>query len=138
MTLFIGVENNSYSSEKIFSSEKIVQTMFNFKVYYSIKEGQAQSALSDLQMYEDQKEVYRKKIEELGNLVMELDPVADDYDEKFIKYSDRTELMNKRLDGITQKIKELSDNKLQAERAICNQIVDKVRARKKCLDKGTL
>ena len=138
MTLFIGVENNSFSSSLLFSNDKIVQTIFKFKVYYSIKEGQAQSALSDFEVYENQKEEYREKIDELVKLVEELDPSADDYEEKLTKYNNRAELMNERMKELTKKIAELSSNKLQAERDACNQIVDTMRSRKKCLSEGAM
>lgn len=128
MSLFIGVENNAYSSEKFFTSEKIVQTIFVFKVFYSIKEGQAQSALNDLQMYEDQKEIFRKKIEEFTRLADELDINDDDYDAKFTKLIDRAERLNDRMDAITEKIAKLTADKLAADRAHCNQLVDRMRA----------
>lgn len=127
MTLFIGVENNAYSSSKFFSSEKIVQTIFVFKVYYSIKEGQTQSALSDLQVYEDQKQAFRQKIEQLNEQVDKLDIMDDDYEAKFQKLMDRAELLNQRMDVITDKIKKLSADRIMEDRIICNQLVEKMR-----------
>ncbi|GEM_PF-5162090 len=79
MTLFIGVENNSFSNKKFFTNESIIQTIFVFKVCYSIQEGKQQSALNNLQVYEDQKQRYRKIIEKLGQKEMELDIDDEDY-----------------------------------------------------------
>lgn len=107
MTLFIGVENNAFSSQKFFSKEKIVQTIFVFKVYYSLQEGKTQSALSDLQVYEDQKQVFRKKIEILAKMVEELDPLDDAFEEKYTKLVNRSELMNQRLEAISKRIADL-------------------------------
>lgn len=130
MTLFIGVENNSFSSVKFFSAERIVQTIFTFKVYYSIKEGQAQSALSDLQVYEDQKEIFRRQIEEIGNKMETLDPLDDNYEAYLQKFGNRLELLNNRLEAISEKVKQLTKNKLQEELTACNKIVDKMKIRR--------
>lgn len=130
MTMFIGVENNAYTSESFLKSEKIIQTLFVFKVCYSIEEGKKQSSLSDLQMYEDQKERFRKIIEALGEKEMELDLDDPDYDEKFNKLADRAELMNKRLDTITKKISELDALKLEEDRMTCKQIVERMQAKR--------
>lgn len=128
MTLFIGVENNSYSSQSFFNNDKIIQTIFVFKVYYSIQEGKAQSTLNDLQMYEDQKQVFRNKIEELSRLVEELDPVADDFEEQYTKLVNRSELMNKRLDDIGQKIAALTADKIQQEKISVARTMERIRS----------
>lgn len=127
MTLFIGVENNAYSSAKFFSNEKIIQTIFVFKVCYSIKEGQAQSALSDLQLYEDQKAIFRKKIEQLNDQIDRLDVTDENYEKEFTKLMNRAELMNNRMEAITEKIKKLSAEKIMEDQIICNQIVERIR-----------
>ena len=90
MTLFIGVENNSYSSKQFFRDEKIIQTLFVFRVFYSIKEGVSQSKLTDLQLYEDQKEIY--------------DP---SFAENIIKYENTADIMYQRLEKLNSKIDEL-------------------------------
>ncbi|MCH5345324.1 MAG: hypothetical protein J1E64_14955 [Acetatifactor sp.] len=128
MTLFIGVENNSYSSKNFFTNEKIIQTIFVFKVYYSIQEGKAQSTLSDLQMYEDQKQVFRNKIEEFAKMVEKLDPMADDFEEQYTKLMNRSELMNQRLDDIGQKIAALSADKLQQEKISVARTMERIRS----------
>lgn len=127
MTLFIGVENNSFSSQNFFSNETIIQTIFVFKVCYSIQEGKRQSALSDLQVYEDQKERYRKTIEKLGQKEMELDIEADDYLEKFNQLEDTVKLLSERLKEITGKISELMAIQLAQDNAACNRILEQMR-----------
>lgn len=130
MTMFIGVENNSFSSQSFLKEEKIIQTIFVFKVCYSIAEGKQQSALSDLQVYEDLKERFRKIIDALGEKVSELDINEPDYDEKFNKLADRMELMSKQMDKITQKIKELSSLQLEQDKDACRQIVERMREKR--------
>lgn len=127
MTLFIGVENNSFSNKKFFSSESIVQTIFVFKVCYSIQEGKRQSALSDLQVYEDQKQRYRMTIEKLGKKEMELDTDAEDYLENFTKLENMIELMAGKLKGITAKISELMTLQLAQDNAACDRILEQMR-----------
>lgn len=127
MTLFIGVENNSFSNKKFFSSESIVQTIFVFKVCYSIQEGKRQSALSDLQVYEDQKQRYRMTIEKLGEKEMELDTDAEDYLENFTKLENMIELMTGKLKGITAKISELMTLQLAQDNAACDRILEQMR-----------
>lgn len=107
MTLFIGVENNSYSSKQFFTDEKIIQTLFVFRVFYSIKEGVSQSKLTDLQLYEDQKEIYRRKIATFGKLMDNLDPTAPDFTENIIKYENTADIMYQRLEKLNSKIEEL-------------------------------
>ncbi len=126
MTLFVGVENNSFSSSGFLRSENIIQTIFVFKVYYSIKEGQAQSSLSDLQLYEDQKETYRRIIAEINKLIENLDVSSDDFEELSAKYEERADRMYERLDKINEKIKELTAYKLEAEKAACAQLVENI------------
>ncbi len=130
MTMFIGVENNAYTSASFLKNEKIIQTLFVFKVCYSITEGKQQSALSDLQMYEDQKERFRKIIERLGDKEMELNMNDPDYDEKFNKLADRVELMTKRMDVITKKISELTNLKLGEDKMACQQLVEHMQAKR--------
>lgn len=130
MTMFIGVENNAYTSSSFLKSEKIIQTLFVFKVCYSIAEGKQQSALSDLQMYEDQKQRFREIINQLGDKEMELDIDDPDYDEKFNKLADRVELMTKRMDVITQKIGELTNLKLEEDKMACRQLVEHMQAKR--------
>lgn len=129
MTLFIGVENNAYTNSKFLSSEKIIQTIFVFKVFYSIKEGEAQSKLSDLQLYEDQKQLYRNKIGDIDALVDSLDIKDADYEEKFTKYMDMAERMGQRMDKITEKIKQLANDKAEADHLYCKQVLRRIRAR---------
>lgn len=73
---------------------------------YFIKEGQKQSSLSDLQLYEDQKNVFRKQIDEFNHLIEELNPLDESYVEKVTKYMDLADLMNRRMDSISEKIKQ--------------------------------
>lgn len=134
MTLFIGVENNSYSATGFFSNEKIIQTIFVFKICYSIAEGKQQSALSDLEMYENQKQRFRKIIEELGRREMELDIDDEDYEEKFNQLENRTELMTGRLETITKKISKLTADKLAEDNEACNLIVQQMHIRRLGLD----
>lgn len=133
MTMFIGVENNAYTSSSFLKNEKIIQTLFVFKVCYSIEEGKKQSALSDLQMYEDQKERFRKIIEALGEKESALDLDDPDYDEKFNKLADRVELMTNRMDVITKKISELTTMRLEADRMACRQIVEQMQTKRLAL-----
>ena len=107
MTLFIGVENNSYSSKQFFRDEKIIQTLFVFRVFYSIKEGVSQSKLTDLQLYEDQKEIYRRKIATFGKLMDNLDPTDPSFAENIIKYENTADIMYQRLEKLNSKIDEL-------------------------------
>lgn len=130
MTMFIGVENNSFSSQSFLKNEKIIQTIFVFKVCYSIAEGKQQSALSDLQMYEDQKARFRKIIEDLGKKEIELELDDPDYDEKFNKLESRAELMLRHLDVITQKIRELNSLQLEQDKADCKQIVERMQVKR--------
>lgn len=133
MTMFIGVENNAYTSSSFLKNEKIIQTLFVFKVCYSIEEGKKQSSLSDLQMYEDQKERFRKIIEALGEKELALDLDDPDYDEKFNKLADRAELMAKHMDLITKKISELNTMRLEADRMACQQIVEQMQTKRLAL-----
>lgn len=126
MTLFIGVENNFFSNKKFFASESIVQTIFVFKVCYSIQEGKQQSALSDLQVYEDQKQMYRKTIEKLGKKEMELDMDAEDYIENLTKLENMVDLMTRRLKEITAKISELMTLQLSQDNAVCDRILERM------------
>lgn len=126
MTLFIGVENNSFSNKKFFTSESIVQTIFVFKVCYSIQEGKRQSALSDLQVYEDQKQRYRKTIEKLGKKEMELDIDAEDYMESLLKLENMVDLLTRRLKEITAKISELTAIQLAQDNAACDSILEQM------------
>ena len=107
MTLFIGVENNAYSSKQFFTDEKIIQTLFVFRVFYSIKEGVSQSKLTDLQLYEDQKEIYRRKIAIFGKLMDRLDPTDPSFTENIIKYENTADIMYQRLEKLNSKIEEL-------------------------------
>lgn len=127
MTLFVGVENNTYSNKKFFESETIIQTIFVFRVCYSIIEGAKQSALSDLELYEDQKTTFRSKIEQLNKMIEELDVTSENYDAEFIRYMNRADLMNDRLTAITKKIKQLSNNKIDKEQELCNNIIKNMR-----------
>lgn len=133
MTMFIGVENNAFSSKNFLKSQKIIQTLFVFKVCYSIDEGKKQSALSDLELYEDQKERFRKIIQALGEKEMELDLDDPDYDEKFNKLEDRADLMSRRMDAITKRLSELNALKLEQEREECRQIVMRMHTRRDAL-----
>lgn len=128
MTLFVGVENNSFSSKNFLTEEKIIQTIFVFQVYYSIQEGKEQSTLSDLQMYEDQKQGYRDKIEELVKMIEELDPSADDFEEQCIKLENRSDLMSKRLEDIAQKIAALTANQLQQDKISVDRAIESIRS----------
>ncbi len=139
MTLFIGVENNSFSNKKFFFSESIVQTIFVFKVCYSIQEGKRQSALSDLQVYEDQKQRYRKTIEKLGKKEMELDIEAEDYLESLLKLENMVDLLTRRLKEITAKISELTALQLAQDNAACDGILKHMHAARfelACICKG--
>lgn len=122
MIMFIGVENNAFSAQSFFKDEKIIQTIFVFKVCYSIKEGAAQSALSDLQAYEDQKATYRSSIAKLLNKLHDLDVTSDDYDEQEQKYSARLEEMNERLQKLNEKISSLQTNALKKDQAFCEDV----------------
>ncbi len=128
MTLFIGVENNAFSTKKFFTNESIIQTIFVFKVCYSIQEGKQQSALNDLQVYEDQKQRYRKTIEKLGQKQMELDIDDEDYIENFNKLENIVKLMNDRMKEITSKISELTNLQLAQDKAACDQVLARMQA----------
>lgn len=130
MTMFIGVENNSFSTSSFLSSERIIQTIFVFKVCYSIAEGRQQSILSDLEMYENQKQRFRKIIEELGRKEEELDIEDENYEEKLIKLENRVKLMNKRLAKITKRISELTANELAEVNEACDLIVQRMHSRR--------
>lgn len=130
MTLFIGVENNSFSADSFFKNEKIIQTIFVYRVCYSIKEGQAQSALSDLQAYEDQKEAYRKKIEQLNQKLEQLDVMSDDYLEQEQKCSDILNLMNTRMEQLTEKVKALVANSLKRDQELCQSVRKRLMSRR--------
>lgn len=108
MSLFIGVLNCAYINKKFFDSDKIVQTIYVFKVYYSIEEGVAESKLSDLQSYENQKSRFRKLIEENEKRLNNIDFSSDDFEEQLVKIENVTDLLTKRLESIGQKIIKLS------------------------------
>lgn len=110
MTLFIGVVNNSYSRKDFFRNETIVQSMFVFKVYYSIKEGQTVTKLNDLEAYENLKVKYRQQIDKISVVIGELDFMADDYFDKLNRYSSIVDIMNGKLKEINNRIAELSDS----------------------------
>lgn len=140
LSLFIGVANNAYSNQSFFSKEKIIQTYFVFKVYYSIKEGQSISKLNDLEVYENQKESFRRAIENINKVVMELDVTQDDYLEQLTKYDDIATVLNSRLQKIGDMITELSpsDGGANLKGAApdpvllqCNQIRHEISYRKK-------
>lgn len=128
MTLFIGVENNAYSSKGFLKSDEIVQTIFVYKVYYSIEEGKAQSALSDLQMYEDQKTAFRKQIEAVTQEISELDPAKKNFKNKLIQYKDNISLLEDCLDEITAKIKELKAKDERKDKYLTNRIINRAYA----------
>lgn len=130
MTMFIGVENNAFAADSFFRNEKIIQTIFVFKVCYSIKEGMAQSALSDLQAYEDQKTSYRNKMQQLNQMLDALDVTSDDYEEQEQKYADRLEVMNNRLEKLNEKIKALQANAIQKDQAFCEDMRKKLMNRR--------
>lgn len=108
LTLFIGVMNNSFSRKDFFRNETIMQNMFVFKVFYSIKEGQAQSRLNDLEAYEDQKTAFRNNLKKLNDTVSGLDILADSYLADLKKFTTIADAVNARLKDLDAKIAELA------------------------------
>lgn len=108
LTLFIGVLNNAYSSSSFFKNEKIVQNIFVYKIWYSIQEGQRQSQLSDLEAYENQKVVFRQKLNQLNGVIMKLDILGSDYLDKMKVYNTLIDATYGQLKAIDQKISELT------------------------------
>ena len=74
--------------------------MFVFKVFYSIKEGQAQSRLNDLEAFEDQKTAFRTNLAKLNNEVAKLDILSDSYLESLKKFTTIADAVNNRLKAL--------------------------------------
>lgn len=108
ITLFIGVAENSYAHKDFFNAETIVQTMYVYRIMFSLKEGLMQSKLSDLECYENQKVVYRKLIEQQNEVVAQIDITSDGGYEKLMRISNITDYLVMRLDGIGDKIEKLA------------------------------
>ncbi|KMT53593.1 hypothetical protein ACR52_21360 [Pseudomonas fildesensis] len=108
MTLFIIVMENSYQSKDFFSNESIIQTLFLFDVRFSIKEGKGMSELNDLQAYEEQKQVFRNQLRKLGNDFNDLDTKASDYLTSLAKFTEISDVLNKRLGSINKLLQELN------------------------------
>ncbi len=51
MTLFIGVENSTYNRKDFFTKDYIVKTIYHFKVFYSLNEGQEELTHNLLDLY---------------------------------------------------------------------------------------
>lgn len=113
LTLFIAVANNSYRHNSFFSNETITQSIFVFKVYYSIKEGATQSKLSDLESYENQKASYRKQIKKIDERVEQLDVFSENYLQELTKYENIADRLNERLQKIDEEIKHLSPDNVE-------------------------
>lgn len=129
MMLFISVVNNSYSRKDFFNNEMIVQTMFQFKVYYSIKEGEMTTKLNDLEAYENVKEAYRKNITDISNLVKKLDVTSEDYLSEITKYSAIVKVLKSNMQDITDEIAMLSGSRANSaitdleSKALCDKVV---------------
>lgn len=109
LTLFITVMENTYSRKDFFRNESIIQNMFYFKVYYSIKEGQQVSKLSDLKAYEDQKAVFRKLLLKQQEAMLKLDVTDVDFVLQLQKIEVISDRLNASLEKINTKIVALSD-----------------------------
>jgi len=120
MTLFITVMENTYHRKDFFRDESIIQTLFLFDVRFSIKEGKAVSKLSDLQAYEEQKQIYRNTLRKAGKIADNLDPSADDYLTSLAKFTSICDLLNIRIDDM--------DKKIQAIAALAGTAVNRVGA----------
>lgn len=107
LTLFIGAANNIYSHAEFFKNETIIQNMFVYKVYFSIKEGEYTSKLSDLEAYETEKQALRKNIEAISSAIVKLDVVSENYLAKLATYTMITEQLNNNLKNISKKIQKL-------------------------------
>lgn len=108
MTLFITVMQNSYRRKDFFSNNTIIQMLFMFDVRFSIKEGQAVSKLSDLQSYEDQKQVMRNKLKQINEAVDKLNPALAEDLQNIIMYAGISDGFNKRLKTLSTKIQALT------------------------------
>lgn len=108
MTLFITVMDNSYRRKDFFRNDTILQTLFMFDVRFSIKEGQAVSKLSDLQSYEDQKQVMRNKLKQINDAVDKLDPTLIEDRQNILMYAGISDDLNKRLKKLNSKIQEIA------------------------------
>ncbi|CAK7014462.1 hypothetical protein [Saezia sanguinis] len=118
MMLFICVMENSYNRKDFFAGETIVQNMFVFRVYYSIKEGESVSKLNDLQAYENQKAAFRSLLKQNDEKVASLDVTSDNFMTDLQKLTAISETLNKRLVAINEKIAQLSSsNMLRAGRS---------------------
>lgn len=111
MTLFVGVMNNVYSRKDFFRNEKIAQSLFIFRVFYSIQEGQRVSKLNDLEAYENQKVAFRNSLKQISDAVMKLDVLSDDYMPMVRKLNERAECINTMLKAVDKKIQELGGGK---------------------------
>lgn len=85
--------------------------MFVFKVFYSIREGQAQSRLNDLETYEDQKAAFRANLKKLNEMVSKLDILADSYLADLKKFTTIADAVNARLKELDAKIGELAKDR---------------------------
>lgn len=108
LTLFITVMENSYSRKDFFRNESIIQNLFYFKVYYSIKEGQQTSKLSDLKAYEDQKATFRKLMQKQNDKLLQLDFDDPNFELLLQKAEGITAHLDRSLQEIDKKIKALS------------------------------
>lgn len=114
VTLFIGVANNTFSHSSFLKNEKIIQTMYIFKVCYSIKEGKTTTVLNDLEAYESQKQSFYAQLKKLNDVIATMDVTAEDYLEKLQRNTNIADILNARLTSINNMIKELSVNSRRA------------------------
>lgn len=112
LMLFIGVMYNTYEHKEYFKNEKIMQSMITFKVYYSIKEGEMQSKLSDLEAYENQKVALRLKLDDISKKIIELDVGKDGFKEDLAMFRSISDLIKDMMKDVTKEIQLLSANSM--------------------------
>lgn len=72
-----------------------------------MKEGVSQSKWMVLQLYEDEKEFYHRKIATFSKLIDNLEPTTLSFTENIIKYENTSDIMYQWLKKLNSKIEEL-------------------------------
>ena len=93
IVLFIGVESNSYSSKHFFIDKKIIQTLFCIPYILFHERKDFSIKINGSSAYEDEKEIYRRKIAMFSKLIDNLDPTTPSFTKNIINYENTSDIM---------------------------------------------
>lgn len=109
MALFIGVENSTYNRKDFFTKDYMVKTIYHFKVFYSLNEGQEELTHNLLDLYCQQQADLREAIQAAFKQFIADTKLGKD-DPSYIMSREIYLLLKDELDDLTNHIRNLSKN----------------------------